>query len=339
MNKLDGPHSIIRRAASPTTVLHKHRAAQSTHVVSNASSLPTTRPDHLATSACILSAVGTPLDQNGNLHEEGLDRHLEDQWSQGINGVLVAGTLGLMQLQRDDTYRNLVCRALEASAGRGEVFIGAGDTSYWRTCERIDYLNGFRIDGVVVLSPYFVPFSQDELFDYYWALADYSRNPLYLYEIPARTGVKLEYETLERLADHPNIQGIKCSCELEWTREAIRRVGDRLRIAVVALDQFHSLLLDGLMCHVDGIFALAPAWTQTLVRAAAAGDAALAEEYQRRLVRLLTLMRQFGSFQTFTTLLNARGIPGNYAPLPFRPLTEKSRQQLLDSPVVQLAPH
>lgn len=307
------------------------------HGVRDATSLPTTR-ERSPASPCILSAVGTPLDRDENLHEEGLERHLEDQWTQGINGVLVAGTLGLMQLQRDNTYRNLVRRAVELSSGRGEVFIGAGDTSYWRTRERIEFLNGFRIDGAVVLSPYFLRFSQEELFGYYWALADCSRNPLYLYEVPARTGVKLDYQTLERLADHPNIRGLKCSCDLAWTRELVRRFGDRLRIAVVAIDQLRTLLLDGVTCHCDGIFALAPAWTRTLVKATLSGDTVVAEEYQRRLARLLTVMRQFGSFPTFTALLNARGIPGNYAPLPFRPLASDALRQLFDEAVVQLGP-
>jgi 4-hydroxy-tetrahydrodipicolinate synthase len=306
--------------------------------VREALSLPTTWSDRLPASPCILSAIGTPLDRAENLQEEGLERHLEDQWTQGINGVLAAGTFGLMQLQRDNTYQTLVRRTVELSAGRGEVFIGAGDTSYWRTRERIEFLNGFRLDGVVVLSPYFVRFSQEELLDYYCSLADCSRNPLYLYEVPSRTGVKLDYQTLDRLADHPNIRGLKCSGDLEWTLELIRRFGDRLRVTVVAINQFCSLLLNGVMCHIDGIFALAPAWTQTLVKAALSGDAALAEEYQRRLVRLLALMRQFGSFQTLTALLNARGIPGNYAPLPFRPLAGDALRQLFDEPVVQLGP-
>lgn len=288
--------------------------------------------------ACFISAIGTPLDANENLHEEGLERLVERQWSAGIQGVLVAGTMGLLQLLRDGTYRRLVERTAELANGSGEVLVGCGDTSLARTREKIEYLNNFTLDGVVALSPYFIRFSQEELFDYYWSLADLSRHPFYIYEIPCRTGVGLEHLTVERLAEHPNLRGIKCSREWEWTEELIRRLGERLRIIVVQLEQMDSLLEQGVMEHLDGIFSLVPAWTTELGKAVARGDRAQAAEYRRRIVHLRDVLRRFGSFQTATALWNAQGIPGNFAPAPMRQLSEQQREQLFDDPVIKLGP-
>lgn len=113
----------------------------------------------------LISAIGTPLTESEGLHETGLVAQLEDQWVCGIDGVLVAGTMGLLQLVRDETYVALARRSVELSAGRGEVLVGAGDCSYARTRQRIEFLNGLAIDGVVVLTPYFLRFSQVELID------------------------------------------------------------------------------------------------------------------------------------------------------------------------------
>lgn len=288
--------------------------------------------------ACFIAATVTPLDDDEHLHEEGLRRLLERQWAAGIHGVLAAGTMGAMQLLRDGTYRTLVERSIAISGGQGELLVGCGDTSLARTREKIEFLNSHTLDGVVALSPYFLNFSQEELFDYYWSLADLSRHPFYLYEIPARTGVELEHITVQRLAEHPNVRGIKCSREWAWTEELIRRLGDRLRIIVVQLEQIDSLLLQGVTNHLDGIFSIIPSWTMELGKAVADGDQSRAAEYRRRIVHLRDLLRRFGSFQTATALLNAQGIPGNFAPAPMRSLSQEQKKLLFDDPVVQLGP-
>jgi len=296
-------------------------------------------PDpHASRKACFIGAIGTPLDENENLHEVGLHRLLDRQWEAGIQGVLVAGTMGAMQLLRDDTYRHLVERGVEMSRGRGEVLVGCGDTSFARTRERIEFLNGCRIDGVVVLSPYFLRFSQGELLDYYRALADSSRHPFYIYEIPCRSGVALEHVTVQRLADHPNIRGIKCVRDWDWSEELIRGLGDRLRIIVVQLEQMDTLLERGVMHHLDGIISLAPAWTVELGRAVERGERERAKDYRRRLVHLRDVLRRFGSFQAATAIWNAQGIPGNFAPAPLRPLTEAQHRELFEDPVINLQP-
>jgi len=174
-------------------------------------------------SAYFISAIGTPLEEDECLHEEGLRAELEDQWRHGIHGILAAGSMGAMQLLTDATYRRLVKACVEVTAGRGEILIGAGDTGFARTRERIRFLNGCRIDDVAVLAPYFWRFGQVELTEYYRALADESKAPLYLYDLPQVTGTKLATETILALAGHPNIRGAKMSCEFPLARHVIDR--------------------------------------------------------------------------------------------------------------------
>ena len=90
----------------------------------------------------LTTAIGTPLTDDEQLHEEGLRIHLADQWNAGISGIFVAGSMGMMQLLRDETYRRLVEVAVTLSEGRGEIFAGAGDTSLARTRDRLQFLDG-----------------------------------------------------------------------------------------------------------------------------------------------------------------------------------------------------
>src|SRR5262245_29214816 len=119
-------------------------------------------------TAQIITAIGTPLDAQERLHCEGLELHLEDQWNAGVDGILAAGSIGLMQMLRDETYYQLVEFASRFSRSRGEVLVGVGDAGFSRTRDRIELACRWPIDGVVALPPYLFRFSQDQMVDYFW---------------------------------------------------------------------------------------------------------------------------------------------------------------------------
>jgi len=284
----------------------------------------------------IIAAICTPLGADDTLRVGGLEAHIEQQWRAGISGLLVAGTMGRMQLLADDTYLQLARHSVRISAGRGEVMVGVGDTSFARMRDRIRMVEQMDVDGLVVLTPYFMPYTQDELIDYYTALADISRKPLFLYKLPSLTGAGLSVETVLQVSKHPNIHGIKCSCSLEWVRELMGRADDGFRVIVARANEVDSLVLAGMKEQLDGIYALAPEWTVNIVNAAESGDVEPAAEWQHKLSSLLRVVTQdYPMMPAFTVILNALGIPGNFSPAPIRPLTDEQREHLLNIPVVK----
>ena len=108
--------------------------------------------------------------------------------------------------------------------------VGAGDASFTRTLRRIQFVEQFNVDGIVVLSPYFETFGQADLINYFTALADRSRKPLFLYDLPGITRTKLELETVLQLSKHPNIRGIKCSGDWPAVWRLINCVDDGFRV-------------------------------------------------------------------------------------------------------------
>ncbi len=284
--------------------------------------------------AKFITAIGTPLTENDELHEEGLKIELADQWNHGISGVLVAGTMGTMQLLTDETYRRLIERAVEFSAGRGEVLIGAGDASFARTRDRILFINQFKVEGVAVLTPFFSKFSQAELVNYYRMLADECRAPLYLYDLPVVTGLKIAKETTVELSKHPNIRGIKCSEDFSDTRQTIDAVPEDFRVIVAQPHLLDVLIRHGIWEHLDGVWAIMPKWTVAVGQCAAKGDWAGAAEYQRRIIAVRNLLFKYG-FGSFSNMMNARGIPGYFAPRPFARLDEAKAKELLNEPIMQ----
>lgn len=284
----------------------------------------------------LISAIGTPLTDNGErLHVEGLEAQVEDQWRGGMTGLLVAGTMGMLQLLSDETWEDLVDHCIRLSRGRGEVLVGVGDAGLTRTLARVERTNARKVDGVVALSPYFLKFGQAELVDYYTAIADASRHPLYLYDLPVLTGTKLSLETVATLARHRNIAGIKCSCEFNWTRQLLDLNLPDFRVIVAQAELIDVLFRAGVTAHLDGIFAAAPHWVSDIARSAVRGDWESAAVAQKKLIALLQLVREGPVMPTFSAIMNARGIPGNFAPRPHRPLDARRREAVLQSPIVR----
>jgi 4-hydroxy-tetrahydrodipicolinate synthase len=282
----------------------------------------------------LISAVGTPLNPDETLHLEGLERLLNLQWDAGIDGVLVAGTMGLMQLLREQTYRDLLRHSVELCRGKGELLVGVGDAAFARTADRISYVNGLSVDGVVVLPPYLVRFRQEELLDYFRDLANISKAPLFLYDLPSLTGVKLDVATVFELSKHPNIAGIKCSGDLNDALDLIASVDSTFRVIVAQADQVDVLCEQGVASHLDGVFSVAPEWTKDIIRASESGNWIAAAEAQQRLSGVLRLLREYGVFPAYNELMHMRDIPGLFAPKPFQMLSESQRSSLASQPLV-----
>jgi dihydrodipicolinate synthase/N-acetylneuraminate lyase len=284
-------------------------------------------------AANFIPAVGTPLTEDERLHDIGFARQMNDLASHGIRSVFVAGSMGAMQLLGDDTYRQLIERSVELWKGRGELMAGAGDTSFRRTRDRIEFLNRFPLDGVVVLAPYFWKVSQDELIEYFTSLAGISRAPLYLYDLPQVVGTKIQLETALALSKVPNLKGIKCSDEPGYARQLIDRLGPSFRVIIAQPNLVDVFLRHGIREHLDGMYLIAPHWAMAIGEAAGREDWATAATYQQKLSRLLGMFHRFGT-PAFSPLMNVRGIPGAFAPRPVRRLSEADREQLLAEPIV-----
>jgi 4-hydroxy-tetrahydrodipicolinate synthase len=288
------------------------------------------------TSSYFIAALGTPLDAEENLHRDGLRAHLADQQANEIDGVLVGGTMGMMQLLRDSTYHDLVQLSSELYAGKGELFVGVGDASFARTLDRLRLANQFPIDVAVVLSPYFMKFTQEQLIDYYRAIADESRVPLYLYDLPQTTGTVLTLDTVTTLAKHPNIRGIKCSGDIAQARVLIDSVaGENFRVIVAQPLIVDVLLRHGVHQHLDGVYALFPEWVKKMKHAVGAERWDEAAALSKGMGRVMPRLHHYGVLSAMTTLLNARGIPGSFAPRPYPVLAPELAQALLNESTIR----
>lgn len=287
----------------------------------------------------MITALCTPLTDDESLHVEGLDAHIQDQLNHGISGLLVGGTMGAMQLLSMDTYQQLVQKSIAFNRGRAELLVGVGETGYHRTLERIRMVEEQAIDGVVVVTPYCFKFRQPDLIHYFQSLADVSKKPLFLYDLPQMTGSKLELETVRTLRKHPNIRGIKCSDHFTLSRPLLDEANADFRVIIAQPQIMDILMQGGVREHLDGMLGIAPHWTQQLVKAAERGDWAGARQIQQDFSQLLNLLLTMpvSVLAAANEILNARGIPGNIAPAPMQRMTAAQRAGLVENSLFRKA--
>ena len=151
----------------------------------------------------------TPF-RNGEVDEDALRGLIEWQIASGSHGVSVCGTTGEPTALSLDERKRVIELAVRTVAGRVPVVAGVGSNHHGETVELAQFAERSGADALLVLVPYHVRPTQEGLYQHFRAVARSTRLPVVVYNIPGRTAVNLEVETLARLRrDCDNVVGVK----------------------------------------------------------------------------------------------------------------------------------
>ena len=156
------------------------------------------------------TALITPF-KNGEVDGEALADLAEFQIRQGVNGLVPCGTTGETPALTEEEDRLVVETAVHVSGGQVPVIAGTGSNSTGMAIKYTKMAEKAGADGSLQVAPYYNKPTQEGLFRHFAAIAENTSLPLILYNIPSRTSVTLSAETVARLAELPNIVGIKDS--------------------------------------------------------------------------------------------------------------------------------
>lgn len=235
----------------------------------------------------VLTAMITPFDSSGALDHGAvwdLARHLVDT---GNDGIVVAGTTGESPTLSTDEKLALFRGVVDAVGDRAVVVAGTGTYDTAASVELTKAAAGTGVDGVMAVTPYYSRPPQQGLFEHFSAIADASAVPVLLYNIPSRTGRRIEVETMVRLSRHDNIVAVKDAVgDLAFTTQTVAECGDAL--AVYSGDDILTLpmMAVGAVGIVSVAAHLAGEQIAAMVSAAVAGDWERAGELHRALAPL-----------------------------------------------------
>ena len=204
----------------------------------------------------------TPF-RNGELDETSLRRLARHYAALPVNGLILAATTGeSLTLTPEETER-LVFAVRDEIGTRKQLplCLGLCGSNTRALLDTLDRTAAWPIDGYLISCPYYSRPSQQGLLLHFTALADRAAHPVMLYNIPYRTGVNLGNEAMLRLADHPDIVGLKdCCSEREQSLELLRRRPAGFAVLTGEDAHYHEALLDG---ADGGILAAAHIETET----------------------------------------------------------------------------
>jgi 4-hydroxy-tetrahydrodipicolinate synthase len=156
-----------------------------------------------------ITALATPFDVSGELDIDAWQRLLRQQLDAGTQGIVVAGSTGEAAALLDPEYDLLLRVAVETVGGRIPVLAGTGLSNTLKTIELTRRVAALGADAALVVTPPYVRPTQAGLVAHYRALANDAALPIFLYNVPGRTGCDLLPETVAELSGHPRIIGIK----------------------------------------------------------------------------------------------------------------------------------
>lgn len=176
-------------------------------------------------NAHILTAMVTPFDDEGNYSSKRTKNLINYLLDNGTEGLLVSGTTGEAPTLSEDEKSQLIKDSVKFIDGRVPLMVGTGSNN---TQQTIDYTNKVAdIDGVdaaLVVVPYYNKPNQKGMIAHFRKVADYSNLPIIIYNIPGRTGVTMEVDTIIELAQHDNIIGIKDCTGVENIAKIVENV-------------------------------------------------------------------------------------------------------------------
>jgi 4-hydroxy-tetrahydrodipicolinate synthase len=276
------------------------------------------------------TALVTPFRGDGAIDEPALVRLVNSQIESGIDFLIPCGTTGEASTLSETEWLRVVELTVQTAAGRVPVFGGCTHNATSEAVAKAKKLAKMPgLTGILTANPYYNRPGQEGQYQHFRAIAGAVELPILLYNIPSRTGVNLEPATVLRLAQIPNVVGIKeSSGNLGQITELIAQAprgfkvfsgDDGMTLPVIALGGV------GLVSVASNVI---PAQMAQMVRAAMTGDWATARAINCKYLKLMQALFCEPSPAPVKAVLALLGRMEEHLRLPMVPVTAATRQKL-----------
>ncbi|MBC1445268.1 4-hydroxy-tetrahydrodipicolinate synthase [Listeria welshimeri] len=279
----------------------------------------------------VITAMVTPIHPEKDKVCKKRIHHLVNHLiANGSDGLVVAGTTGESPTLSHDEKIKLFHQVIETNAGRAKLIAGTGSNNTAETIaftKEVAELGG--IDAVLVVAPYYNKPNQDGLYAHFVAVAEASDIPVVIYNIPGRSVVNIEPETIIRLAKLPNIVGVK---ESSGNLDNISKIIAETPEDFLVYSGDDSLTLPILAVGGDGVISVASHVVgkemQEMIQAFARGEVQKAASIHRSLLPIMNGLFAVPNPAPTKYLLNQQGISVGPVRLPLVDLNAEEGTKL-----------
>lgn len=266
-------------------------------------------------------ALVTPFKENFDIDFDAYGRLIDLQIENGTHGIVPAGCTGEAATLTHTEQKKLISFAIDRIAGRVTVVAGTGSNNTAETLDFTKYAKDAGADGALMITPYYNKPSRAGVIAHYTTVADKVDLPIMLYNVPGRTQLKLEPDTIAELGKHPNIVSVKEACGSVDQVSQIRLLSD---INIMSGDD--SLTLPMMSVGGSGVVSVAanviPAMIAELCNAFHAGDLKKTQDLHYETLPLVTSLFTETNPMPVKKILAEMGLIKNVLRLPMTPMLQ-----------------
>ncbi|WP_436862112.1 N-acetylneuraminate lyase [Staphylococcus caeli] len=277
----------------------------------------------------LYAALLVPFYENGQVKEEGLKQIAKNAIeTEGLDGLYVNGSSGENFLISKEQKKQIFKVAKEAVGDDVNMIAQVGSLDLNEAIELGKYATELGYDAISAVTPFYYPFSFEEIKDYYFELIEATQNNMIIYAIPDLTGVNISIEQFGELFNHEKVIGVKYTAPNFFLLERIRKAYPNKLI----LSGFDEMLVQAAISGVDG--AIGSTYNVNGKRArqifekAQSGNVAEAYAIQHETNNIIENVLSMGIYSTLKEILASRGIDGGVPKRPFKPFNEENRSKL-----------
>lgn len=262
-------------------------------------------------------AIITPMLADGTVDFEGLGKNIDFQIENGTDAIIICGTTGESSTLDDAEHRDCIRFAVEHTHNRVPVIAGTGSNDTKYAIELSQEAQQLGADALLVVTPYYNKATQRGLVMHYNAIADSVDLPIILYNIPSRTGVGFEVNTIAELAQHKNIVAVKeASGNIGYTAKLAAKCGDVVDIYSGNDDMIVPIMALGGKGVISVLSNVLPKETHEITQYCLQNNFAPAIEMQLKYLRLINDLFMEVNPIPVKEAMNQMGVPAGPCRMP-----------------------
>ena len=277
----------------------------------------------------LYAALLVPFDENGQVKEEGLKQIAKNAIEvEQLDGLYVNGSSGENFLISKEQKKQIFKVVKEAVGNDVKLIAQVGSLDLNEAIELGKYATDLGYDALSAVTPFYYPFSFEEIKQYYFDIIEATQNKMIIYAIPDLTGVNISINQFKELFNNEKIVGVKYTAPNFFLLERIRKAfPDKL-----ILSGFDEMLVQAVISGVDGAigstYNVNGRRARQIYELAREGKVEEAYKIQHDTNNIIETVLSMGIYSTLKEILKTRGIDGGVPKRPFSPFNEANRKEL-----------
>lgn len=277
-------------------------------------------------------ALITPFHEDGSVNYQRLAELIEWHIEEQTDAILVLGTTAetpALTVTEEDEIARI---SIETAAGRVPIIVGSGSNNTMIAMEQSVKYEKMGADGLLVITPYYNKTNKAGMVTHFYTVADAVNIPIYVYNVPGRTGVSLTYEALAEISKHKNIVGIKeASGDMSFITKISRLINENFNVYCGNDDISIPLMSMGGAGIISVLANILPRQTHDMAMAYLNGDVKKAAEMQKYYLDFINALFIETNPIPIKEAMNLAGMNVGGYRMPLCPMEEDTKAKLIET--------